>query len=413
MRRADRFDGGPRSAIVVGAGIVGLSTAWFLQERGVEVTVVDRTGIAGGASAGNAGWIAPSLALPLNRPAAVLAGVQSLFDLKTTADPALAAFLLRFAANCRDSSWRNSIAAAAPLNAEAIEAVDVLVDNGVNVPVTDGSITALFRFDKDAKRLLDDVGRLQDIAGADVLVTALAGPALRERVPLASQDIVAGLTIHNQRFVDPHGFVRALGRAVIARGAAIRIFTVSDVLATRYDGIAVRSRQGEELTADVAVIATGAWLPRLARRRLRVPVQAGRGYSFTVPVELPIPEPIYLPNIRVACTPLHGRLRVAGELEFRAPDAPLDAERIERIVAAARPYLSGVRWDERGDEWVGSRPLTPDSRPLVGEVAQDIFVAGGHGMWGLTQGPATGRMLAELITTGKQSKALQALDPRR
>jgi D-amino-acid dehydrogenase len=143
-------------------------------------------------------------------------------------------------------------------------------------------------------------------------------------------------------------------------------------------------------------------------------VRAGRGYSFTVPVDKPVPGPIYLPDIRVACTPYRDGLRVAGTMEFRAPDAPGVPARLAAIVASARPYLDGVRWDERRDVWGGPRPVTPDGRPLVGALrAPNIYVAGGHGMWGLAHGPVTGRLLAEQITTGKQPAALRALDPLR
>jgi len=113
----ERIDGGPRSVIVVGAGIVGLSTAWFLQERGVEVTVVDRAGVAAGASWGNAGWVAPALALPLNSPGVVRYGLRSLRDpasplhIPLTADSSLGIFLLQFAANCRRSSWSRAVKA--------------------------------------------------------------------------------------------------------------------------------------------------------------------------------------------------------------------------------------------------------------------------------------------------------------
>ena len=114
-----RIDGPPRSAIVVGAGIVGLSTAWFLQERGVQVTVVDRTGVAAGSSWGNAGWIAPALAIPLNEPATLRFGLRSLLSsaaplhIPLTADPAVWRCLARFAANSRRSAWRRGRSAAA------------------------------------------------------------------------------------------------------------------------------------------------------------------------------------------------------------------------------------------------------------------------------------------------------------
>ncbi|GGP75112.1 NAD(P)/FAD-dependent oxidoreductase [Saccharothrix coeruleofusca] len=414
-----RSDSGPRTAVVVGAGVVGLSTAWFLQERGVEVTVVDRTGVAAGASWGNAGWIAPGLAIPLNEPSVLRYGLRSLLDptaalhVPLTADPSLWAFLARFAAHCRWSSWTRAARANLPLNDECAEAFDVLTANGVHAPTVDAPITAAFRTPQQAQGLLRELRRLAD-AGQGVAHTELSAEELREHVPLASPALTAGVRVEGQRYVDPGGFVQALARAVVARGATIRLFEAVDIR-TYSRGVTVHPREGRAVAADVAVVATGAWLSRLAHRwGVRVPVRAGRGYSFSVPVDRPVPGPVYLPGVRVACTPYQGRLRVAGTMEFRDPDAPGVPARLDAIIASARPLLDGVRWEERDDVWVGPRPVTPDGRALIGAVrVPNVYVAGGHGMWGLAHGPVTGRLLAEQVTTGKQPAALREFDPLR
>ena len=100
-------------------------------------------------------------------------------------------------------------------------------------------------------------------------------------------------------------------------------------------------------------------------------------------------------------------------MELRRPDAPASARVFDTIVESAAPFFDGVRWAERDEMWVGPRPLSPDGRPLVGEVCGRLFVAGGHGMWGMKQGPATGRLLAEQIATGKKPPGLRDFDPRR
>jgi D-amino-acid dehydrogenase len=405
--------------VVVGAGVVGLSTAWFLQERGVEVTVVDRTGVAAGASWGNAGWIAPGLTIPLNEPAVLRYGLRSMADpaaplhIPLTVDPKLWSFLLRFAANCRWPSWTRAVKANLPLNEESIEAYDVLTSNGVEAPTVDAPITAAFTSAGQARSLVRELRRLA-AAGQPVDHAELSTTDLRDQVPLAGPSLTAGVRINGQRFVDPGGFVHALARAVVARGATIRSFEVVDVHADNAR-VTVRPKNGNGVCADVAVVATGAWLPVLAARSgVRTPVRAGRGYSFTVPVQKPVHGPVYLPEARVACTPYQGGLRVAGTMEFRHPDAPLDQARVDAIIASVRPLLDGVRWDERTDVWVGPRPVTPDGRALIGATrTPGVYVAGGHGMWGLAHGPITGRLLAEQITTGKQPAALREFDPLR
>jgi D-amino-acid dehydrogenase len=412
----ERIDGGPRNAVVVGAGIVGLSTAWFLQERGIEVTVVDRTGVAAGASWGNAGWVSPTLTIPLNDPAVLRYGLRSLasptapLHIPLRAGVGLWSFLTKFALNCRLSSWTRAAKANLPLNEECIEAYDVLTANGVDAITTDAPITALFESDKQAQHLLTELRRMAEL-GQSVQINRLTGDELRQQVPLASPRITTAVSVEGQRFVDPGRFVHALADAVVARGATIRTGDVIDVQPST-PGVRVVLADGE-IGTDAAVIATGAWLSRLAKAWVPTPVRAGRGYSFTVPVDRPVPAPIYLPDARVACTPYQGGLRVAGTMEFRSPDDPVQPARVDAIIASAAPLLVGVRWDERTDVWVGPRPVTPDGRPVIGAVAPGVYVAGGHGMWGLAHGPVTGRLLAEYLTTGKEPDVLREFNPLR
>ncbi|HEY7485745.1 MAG TPA: FAD-dependent oxidoreductase, partial [Streptosporangiaceae bacterium] len=164
------------------------------------------------------------------------------------------------------------------------------------------------------------------------------------------------------------------------------------------------------------VIAAGAWLNRLARPfGVRVHVQSGRGYSFTVSgTSLPA-GPTYFPAHKVVCTPLdEGTARIAGTMEFTGPDRPLDARRIDAIVAAARPLLHGVDWAGRRDQWTGPRPCTADGLPLIGPTKSPrVYLCGGHGMWGIALGPLTGRLLADAIVTGRTPPELAPLCPLR
>ncbi|WP_304116043.1 FAD-binding oxidoreductase [Mycolicibacterium bacteremicum] len=417
MVGVDRIDGGPRHVVVVGAGIVGLSTAWFLQERGVHVTVVDRTGVAAGASWGNAGWLSPALTIPLNQPAVLRYGLKSLFNpaaplhIPLRADLGLARFLATFARHCTTASAERAVRANQPFNAECLEAFEVLSGNGVDVPVTESAITALFETAAQAEELRAEITALQR-AGLTVEISELRGADLREAVPLTSGVATVAVAVGRQRYIDPGRFVTALGRAVVERGADLMIDRVIDVT-PQGSRVTVRGAGGADHSADAVVIATGAWLNELTEPWVRVPVRAGRGYSFTVPIDRPMPGPIYLPAERVACTPYQGAMRVAGTMEFREPEAPIAGARVRSIIRSAARLLDGVRWDEARDVWVGPRPVSADGLPVIGQVGPSVYVAGGHGMWGLAHGPVTGRMLTEQITTGKKPEALRAFDPSR
>lgn len=238
--------------------------------------------------------------IPLNEPAVLRYGLRSLLDpaaplhVPASVNPRLWSFLTRFAANCRWSSWTRAVHANLPLNDECVDAFDDLIRGGVTAATIEAPITAGFENPRQARSLLRELHKLA-ARGQLVEHTELTSDELREQVPLASPALTAGVRIDGQRYLDPGAFVTALGRAVAARGATFDTVDVIDIH-TEGQGVIVRCATGKALRAGVAVLATGAWLSELARRwGARTPVRAGRGYSFTVPVDKPVPGPIYLP----------------------------------------------------------------------------------------------------------------------
>ncbi|PZG85373.1 amino acid dehydrogenase [Streptomyces sp. NTH33] len=404
--------------------MVGLSTAWFLQERGVSVTVYDREGVAAGSSWGNAGWLTPGLATPLPEPAVLTYGVRAVLSpsspvyVPPSANPKLLRFLAGFAGNSTAAKWLRAMRALVPINSLALPSFDTLAEGGVEARTLEAkSFLAAYRTAAERRVLLEELEQIH-AAGQTMEFDVLDGDEARGVEPSLSDEVGAAIRLHGQRYIDPGHFVHALADAVRARGGVIREGTeVTDVRDTAA-GVTVLTgggTGGEGERFDAVVLATGAWLGRLARRfGVRRLVQAGRGYSFSVPVEHVPSGPVYFPAQRVACTPLGDRLRVAGMMEFRSPEAPLDARRINAIAEAARPLLRGADLDARQDEWVGSRPCTTDGLPLIGATRSPrVFAAGGHGMWGITLGPATGQLLAETIVTGERPSQLAPFDPLR
>ncbi|MFB7113758.1 NAD(P)/FAD-dependent oxidoreductase [Streptomyces sp. NPDC056291] len=411
----------PSRVAVVGAGMVGLSTAWFLQERGVGVTVYDREGVAAGSSWGNAGWLTPGLATPLPEPAVLTYGVRAVLSpsspvyVPPSADPKLLRFLAGFARNSTASQWLRSMRALVPINSLALPTFDVLAEGGVEARTLDAkSFIAAYRTAAERKVLLEELEQIHS-AGQTMEFDVLDGNEARGVEPSLSDEIGAAIRLHGQRYIDPGHYVHALADAVRARGGVIHEGTEVTEVRDEAAGVTVVGGGGDGERFDAVVLGTGAWLGRLARKfGVRSLVQAGRGYSFSVPVEHVPSGPVYFPAQRVACTPLGDRLRVAGMMEFRKPEAPLDARRVHAIAEAARPLLRGADLDARQDEWVGSRPCTTDGLPLIGATRSPrVFAAGGHGMWGITLGPATGRLLAETIVTGERPAQLAPFDPLR
>lgn len=411
----------PQHVVVVGAGMVGLATAWFLQERGARVTVVDRTGVMAGSSRGNAGWLAPALTLPLPDPAILATGVLAALKpsspvyLPPTADPRLLAWLVAFARHCTPAKWRSAMTVFTAANREALAAFDALA---VEEPTKHADpFLAAFRTVQDREVLVEEFANVAALGGATD-VELLDEASVHALEPALGEQVSCGLRIRGQRFIDPGRYVGSLADAVRERGGEIALASVEKV-DRQGAGVVVRTSTGT-IAADAVVIAAGAWASRLVRPHgVRAFVQAGRGYSFAVRPQSQPRGPVYFPTQRVACTPLgesgaEDALRVAGMMEFRRPDAPLDPRRIAAIVDAVRPMLTGVDWEARTDEWVGSRPCTADGLPLVGATrTPGVFVAGGHGMWGIALGPLTGRLVADQVMQGRTDPLLRSFDPLR
>ncbi|MEO7006332.1 MAG: FAD-dependent oxidoreductase [Terrimesophilobacter sp.] len=408
--------------VIVGAGMVGLSTAYFLQERGVQVTVVDRIGVAAGASWGNAGWIAPALTLPLPEPAVLGYGLRAMLRpssplyIPFTLNPRLVRFLIGFARACLPGTWRSSLAVYSEVSGMAMTAFDALTDGGVEEPTHLAEpFLAGFTSTKEREGLVQEFA-LSGSGGVGPDYDLITGDEMRAIEPTLGSGVTAGVRLRGQHFINPPKFVEALAEAVRSRGGTIVTgFEVTEVHDLGTSGVDVVPTSGDRLHADAVVLASGTWLGSLARHfGVRQLVQAGRGYSFTVVPELMPTRPIYFPTARVACTPLGDRFRVSGMMEFRSAEAPLDARRIRAVVAAARPMFTGIDWENRREEWVGPRPCTPDGLPLIGATKSPrVFVGGGHGMWGITLGPLTGKFLADQITGRAVPALLQRFDPLR
>lgn len=403
---------------VVGAGMVGLSCAWSLQDYGVEVEVVDRAGVAAGASWGNAGYLAPALTVPLPEPTLLRYGLRAVASRRSPvriggADRDVARLLPVLVAHCTSRRWSQAMATYRWLNPQIISAFDRQMAGGSGGITTTTDIVSGFLRAEQSTGLLHELEAVV-ASGQAVGVDLLTGEEARSVAPQLSAAVVSAVRIRDQRFIDPVAYVSALAAAVRARGGRITEGQGVDAVAAMGGRVVVSGPQGT-IDADGVVLANGAWLGALARPHgVTLPVAAGRGYSFSVPVDRPWAGPVHLPSARLAITPRGGGIRVAGLMEFDSPDAPLRRGRVETMVQAARPFLDGVDWDARSETWVGPRPLSGDGLPVVGATATPgVWVAGGHGMWGVTLGPLTGELLARQIVTGEVPPELAPLHPLR
>lgn len=409
----------PKTTMVIGAGAIGLSCALSLQQHGIDVEVVDGHSPGSGASWGNAGYVTPSSAAPLPEPSLLRHGLHMVLTpgspvcLPVQANIVLVRFLSRMARNCTTERWHRAMSVCRYLNVRAFDAFDAQEADGVSVSATEAKVLAGFEHAGQASGLLHELQAIAE-CGQPVQVEMLTADQAHEHEPSLSANVRSALRILHQRYVDPVSYVASLAEQVRARGGKITENTRVRAIRRRGGRVIVETAGGDR-DADAVVVAAGAWLPSLVRAHgVRMPMYAGRGYSFTVPSDRPLRGPVRFPAARIAIRPHGQHIKVAGIMEFQQPHARLNRRRIATMVRATSGLLDGVDWDARDDEWVGPRPLTADGLPLIGSSrTPGVFIAGGHGMWGITLGPITGQLLAEHIATGRLAPEMRALDPCR
>jgi D-amino-acid dehydrogenase len=241
------------------------------------------------------------------------------------------------------------------------------------------------------------------------------GPeASRADVSLAPT-VSASYTVRHEGVVDPDRLVVALADAVVGRGCKVHEHT--EVTGFRCDGGLVRAvttTSGD--VAVSAVVIAGGSMSRTLTSKLgyRLPLQAGKGYSFSVDLDNPPEHPLYLGDKRIVATPINGTTRLAGTMEFSGHNRALDWRRIVAIARASRHYLGAWYADADDliarirDPWVGGRPMLPDGLPVIDKLPahRNAYIATGHGMLGVTLAPATGRGLVDYMVTGNRPVTL-------
>ena len=437
---------GPR-VIVVGAGVVGLSCAYYLARGGADVLVLERDEVGAGASSGNAGTVSAGHP-PLNRPGRVAAALRQMVDptsplyVKPRWDPELWRWLYGFARHCTDAHVEHAMRVMAPLGKDALSLFGGLVD--------DEGIECEYRpmgyFDVCATEegLANARHEAALIERYEYHPEVLDGDGLRKREPAFAGDLVGAVYYPEAAVLRPSLFLAGLGAAVRRWGGQIREGVTVHALQLRGGrAVGVRAREVERVTAkrpyagyeenpglsvrsgevllggDHVVLATGPFAKHLAAQvGVRLPVQPGKGYHRDIEV-----GPNGAPAIGVACvlnessvfcTPMDTFVRFAGTMEFSGMNRVMRPARLRQLTRAAKKAFPDLGTAMPRSEWVGLRPMSMDGLPIVGAPGgvQGLSVATGHGMLGLTLGPVTGDIIANLVLNGGDVRA-EPLSPDR
>jgi D-amino-acid dehydrogenase len=399
--------------VVVGAGAVGLSCAYFLQRAGSEVVVLDAAAVGDGASWGNAGWVSPSLSAPVPGPAALRIALGSIgrpaspLWLRPRPDPAFLLWGLGFLRHCTRRSSDRGLAATALLSRDAFRYFDDMLADGLDVRLERRGLLLIGTSPSSVDAELAELGRLGE-HHIQLKITRLSAAQCREREPLIGPDVAGGIYLSTEGHLDPRQLTAALARLITSRGGVIRAGEPVTGFVS-HGGQVTAVVAGTEVPASNVVIAAGAYsVPVTGLLGVRLPMTAGKGYSFSVASEREPSAPMYLLETKAGVTPMAGRVRVAGTIEFSGINQRLDPRRITALKLAARGYLPGLDWTDTAEEWTGMRPMCPDGLPVLDRVPgfSNAYLATGHSTLGITLAAVTGAHMATFVRDGTAPGAL-------
>lgn len=406
--------------IVVGAGIVGVSCAIWLQRDGHKVTLVDRAGPASGTSHGNAGVLAAGAIIPVTTPGLLRRAPGMLMDrnaplfLRWSYVPKLLPFLAKYLRFATDAHVDHYAAAMSFLLHDTVDQHQQLAQD---TPAANfiGDENYCFGYATQAAYEADAYGwEKRKAAGIDFEVVTGAEHTADDPAFGAAFETVVRCKNHG-RISDPGAYVKALADHFVDQGGVLQICDVRDVDVT--DGVITGLHTSEgAMSADHIVFAMGPWSRAIAHKLgVKVPFESERGYhlEFINPSIMP-KAPMMVASGKFVLTPMDGRLRAAGVIEFGGLEKGPGRAPFEMLHRQVAEILPDMRSDDVV-EWMGHRPAPADSLPLIGanDAQGRSYSAFGHQHVGLTGGPKTGRIIADLIGGKKPNNDLAAFDPMK
>ncbi|MBI3167359.1 MAG: FAD-dependent oxidoreductase [Chloroflexi bacterium] len=401
-----------RDVLIIGGGPVGLSCAYYLLKSGRQVTLLDAKEIGKGSGAGNAGHIVPSHVIPLAAPGVVTSAlkwmldpVHSPFGMKISLDPNYIAWLLKFVIACSEANVQRSIK---PLNElgqlSAKNFAQIIAEEKFDCAYQEMGLLHLFKTEKAFHEGQHEAEFMQK---QGIPVSVYDKTRIHEIEPAAVNDVLGGVHFTGDAHLNPAVFLKLLSDRVRVMGAEMLEGTAVTGFESAEGKVrVVRTSQGE-FEVEHVILAAGALTPSVARDlKLNIPIQPARGYSMTMSATKTMPShALILGERRVAVSPMGGLLRFTGRLEVGNYSMEPNPVWIQRIENSSREYL---RLDEKLDvkeTWAGLRPTTPDGVPIIGRSPKhsNVILATGHAMLGLSLGPGTGQVVAELLC-GKESR---------
>ena len=396
-----------KHCIIIGGGIIGLSTAYYLQKEGHQVTVIDKSNFSGGASYVNAGYITPSHIIPLATPGIITKGLKwmlnpaSPFYVKPRLNPDFLQWGWAFKRSATKKNVEKAIPVIADINILSRELYEEMKSSGD------------FQFHYERKGLLmayqtEKVGEEEWKVGQKAIELGMQVENLSQQQVLALQpgiemNIKGAVYFHSDAHMTPHDFMKEM--VAYLKTSGVEILAEEEVVDIEVSNKTITKvvTHQRELQADEVVMAAGSWSPLLSKKLgIKMLLQAGKGYRINVLRNTGISIPAVLCEAKAAVTPMDGLTRFAGTMEIAGINHKINPVRVNAIANAASRYYNGleITEQEKAEAQCGLRPVTPDGLPYIGRTSQynNLTMATGHAMMGWSLGPATGKLVTEIIS---------------
>ncbi|MEO5917565.1 MAG: FAD-dependent oxidoreductase [Luteolibacter sp.] len=408
--------------VIVGGGVIGLCSAYYALKRGLAVTVIEREEAGGdNCSMGNAGMIVPSHFTPLAAPGMISKGLRWMFNPESPfyVRPRLSPDLMRWGwLFYRHSTERHVATSRELLRDLSLESRRLFAELSDE---EDFGLAqrGLLMLCKTQKGLDEEAHVAKEAHEIGLQAEVLNAAATSQLDPAITMNVAGAVYFPQDCHLSPSRFMASIRKRVIAAGGIIESGVIVDHIETRGGQVVAVTGNGRRFEGDQFVVAGGSWSAGLLKSvGLNLPLQAGKGYSLTLPSPPELPQLCSIfAEAKVAITPMDGSLRFGGTMEVGGLDLSINPARVRGIVKSVHAYFP--KFSEKDFEgikpWAGLRPVSPDGVPYLGPVPglKNLLASTGHAMMGLSLGPVSGRLVADLLIGDTPFRPIDAMSPGR
>ncbi len=409
---------------IIGGGIIGLCSAWYLRQEGFDVTIIDKTDLSDGCSHGNAGMIVPSHFVPLAVPGVISKGIRWMFNpkspfyIKPRLNADLMQWLWRFYQSCTLEKAEKSMPILLNFNQWSLALYEEFSKNkAFDFGFEKKGLLMLYKDKKAAAEEKEVAEKAHELGLNPQILSQSAVQALEKNIDL---DILGGIYYQEDGHLYPNLFIKQLIEALKKQGVSFLLGNAVTGFQTDKNKItAIELSNGQQVKTKKIVLASGSWSAKILKQLgVKILLQDGKGYSITLKNPRIKPSiPTILTEAKVAVTPMGNDLRIGGTLEISQLSPKINAARLAGILESMPKYYPQlkIKTPPLKEVWHGFRPCTPDGLPHIGKAKKynNLTIATGHAMMGMSLGAATGKLVSEIITDQKTTISTDLFTPER